>query len=135
MAGLFVRRVLRSGEWIHEQSVPRPDLADASQHHKHADGNVNDPLVQFEYSEIKETLRLEFLAKKTSSYLDFFRTRGNRYRLILVISLGVFSQWSGNALFSYYSKLVYEAAGVDNERAGLGLNGGNAVLASYSSAL
>jgi hypothetical protein len=69
----------------------------------HADGNINDPIVQFEYAEIKETLRLEFLAKKTSSYLDFFRSKGNRYRFILVISLGVFSQWSGNALFSYYA--------------------------------
>jgi len=67
----------------------------------HADGNTNDPIVQFEYAEIKETIRLEFLAKKTSSYLDFFKTKGNRYRLFLIISAGLFSQWSGNALFSY----------------------------------
>jgi len=30
----------------------------------------------FEYAEIKETLRLEYLYKKESSYLDFFKTRG-----------------------------------------------------------
>ena len=54
----------------------------------HANGNVNDPTVQFEFAEIRETLRLEFLYKKTSSYLDFFKTAGNRYRLGLIISLG-----------------------------------------------
>lgn len=71
----------------------------------HADGNANDEIVQFEYSEIKETIRLEFLAKKSSSYLDFFRSKGNRYRLFLITSAGLFSQWSGNALFSYGRRL------------------------------
>jgi len=94
----------------------------------HADGNIDDPLVQFEYEEIKETIRLEFLAKKSSSYLDFFKSKGNRYRLMLIISLGLFSQWSGNALFSYYANKVYEAAGVAGSEAGLGLDGGNKVL-------
>lgn len=94
----------------------------------HADGNVNDPTVQFEFAEIKETIRLEFVAKKSSQYLDFFRTKGNRYRLLLIFSAGLFSQWSGNALFSYYSAKVYAAAGVDGARAGLGLDGGNKVL-------
>lgn len=54
----------------------------------HANGNENDVTVQFEYAEIRETLRLEFLYKKTSSYFDFFKTEGNRYRLGLIISLG-----------------------------------------------
>ncbi|KAK5170694.1 uncharacterized protein LTR77_005284 [Saxophila tyrrhenica] len=66
----------------------------------HADGNTNDPTVQFEYAEIRETIRLEFLAKKSSSYLDFFKSKG-----------------------------IYAAAGVDGTRAGLGLDGGNKVLA------
>lgn len=94
----------------------------------HADGNIDDPLVQFEYEEIKETIRLEFYAKKSSSYLDFLKSKGNRYRLMLIISLGLFSQWSGNALFSYYANKVYEAAGVAGSQAGLGLDGGNKVL-------
>lgn len=95
----------------------------------HADGNANDPIVQFEFAEIKETIRLEFLAKKTSSYLDFFRSKGNQYRLVLILSLGLFSQWSGNALFSYYSNIIYKANGVTSTKDGLGLNGGNTILA------
>jgi MFS family permease len=47
---------------------------------------------------------------------------------MLIISLGLFSQWSGNALFSYYANKVYEAAGVAGSQAGLGLDGGNKVL-------
>jgi sugar porter (SP) family MFS transporter len=94
----------------------------------HANGNIHDITVQFEYSEIKETLRLEFLYKRSSSYLDFFKTKGNRYRLLLIISLGLFSQWSGNGLISYYTKKIYESVGIDDPNTQLGLNGGNAIL-------
>lgn len=71
---------------------------------------------------------MEFIAKKSSSYLDFFKTKGNRYRLFLIISAGLFSQWSGNALVSYYANKIYTSAGVDGPKAGLGLDGGNKVL-------
>ena len=94
----------------------------------HADGNTDDATVQFEYEEIKETIRMEFIAKKSSSYVDFLKTKGNRYRLFLIISAGLFSQWSGNALVSYYANKIYKSAGVDGPRAGLGLDGGNKVL-------
>lgn len=88
----------------------------------HANGNINDPTVQFEYAEIKETLRLEFLYSKTSSYLDFFKTRGNRYRLLLIVSLGLFSQWSGNSLVSYYAVDVYKSIGVTDVNTQIGVS-------------
>jgi hypothetical protein len=94
----------------------------------HADGNENDPTVQFEYAEIKETIRLEFLHQKNSSYLDFIRSKGNRYRLAIILSLGLFSQWSGNALISYYANLIYEGAGITGQSQKLGLDAGNKVL-------
>jgi Sugar (and other) transporter len=80
----------------------------------HANVNIHDPTAQCEHNEIKETLRLEFLYKKTSSYLDFLKTKGNRYRFLLIISLGLFSQWSGNGLISYYTKKDYESVGIDD---------------------
>ncbi len=64
----------------------------------HGNGNANDPTVQFEYREIKETIKMEMEAKSNSSYLDFFKTKGNRYRLIVLLSLGLFSQWSAMLL-------------------------------------
>lgn len=50
----------------------------------HADGDASNPTVQFEYQEIKETLVLEQEVLKETSYLDFFRTKGNRWRLAIV---------------------------------------------------
>jgi sugar porter (SP) family MFS transporter len=94
----------------------------------HANGNVNNPTVQFEYAEIKETLRLEFQYQKNSSYLDFFKTKGNRYRLMLLASLGLFSQWSGNGLTSYYATEVYNSIGITDGDTQLGLNGGLTIL-------
>ena len=88
----------------------------------HANGNVNDATVQFEYREIKETLGKELEHKKTSSYLDFFRTKGNRYRFVVLISLGFFSQWSGNAIISNYASKLYDSAGVHDATAKFGVS-------------
>ena len=87
----------------------------------HANGNVNDATVQFEYREIKETLAKEMEYKKSSSYVDFFRTKGNRYRLVVLISLGFFSQWSGNAIISNYANKLYNSAGITNTTAQFGV--------------
>ncbi|KAK0731807.1 sugar transporter [Lasiosphaeris hirsuta] len=95
----------------------------------HANGNADHPTVQFEYREIKETIRLEMESKSNSSYLDFFRTKGNRYRLWVLLSLGIFSQWSGNAIISNYASKLYDSAGVTESTPKLGLSAGQTVLA------
>ncbi|KAK3394212.1 general substrate transporter [Podospora didyma] len=95
----------------------------------HANGNANHPTVLFEYKEIRETIRLEMEAKGNTSFADFFRTKGNRYRFIVLLSLGIFSQWSGNAIISNYANLLYETAGVTDSTAKLGLSAGQTVLA------
>jgi len=123
---MFIFWIPESPRWLLSKERTEDALQMLGKYH--ADGNIDDPLVQFEFEEIKETIRLEFLAKESSSFADFIRTKGNRYRLMLIISLGLFSQWSGNALFSYYANKVYEAAGVSGSKQGLGLDGGNKVL-------
>ena len=90
----------------------------------HANGNTENATVQFEYREIRDTIKLEQAANTSTSYTDFFRTKGNRYRLMVLISLGFFSQWSGNAIVSNYSRVLYEGAGVDDSTARLGLSAG-----------
>lgn len=95
----------------------------------HANGNANHPTVQFEYREIKETIRLEYENKKNSSYADFFKTKGNRYRLVTLLSLGIFSQWSGNAIISNYVSKLYDTAGITDSTQKLGLSGGQTGLA------
>ncbi|KAF5631904.1 hexose transporter [Fusarium sp. NRRL 25303] len=94
----------------------------------HANGDANNATVQFEYTEIKDTIALEYQAQKSGSYLDFLRTRGNRYRLMLLISLGIISQYSGNALISNYSNIIYEGAGIKDQAQKTGLNAGENML-------
>ncbi|PGH10752.1 hypothetical protein AJ80_07402 [Polytolypa hystricis UAMH7299] len=94
----------------------------------HANGDANNPTVQFEFHEIKETLRLEVEFNKNSSYLDFFRTKGNRYRLLLIASLAIISQYSGNALFSNYMNLMYEGMGITDQNIKIPLSGGQMLL-------
>lgn len=94
----------------------------------HANGDINNATVQFEYREVKETIRMEMESKHNSSYADFFRTKGNRYRLAVLISLGFFSQWSGNAIISNYINTLYEGAGIEDETKRLALSGGQTAL-------
>lgn len=88
----------------------------------HANGNVEDELVQIEYREIRETIQLEKEFEQ-NGWLQFFTTRGNRHRLVILISLGFFSQWSGNGLVSYYMDQVLTGAGVTDPKLRLEING------------
>lgn len=67
-------------------------------------------------------------ADKATSYLDFFRTRGNRWRLAIIISLGIISQYSGNALFSNYMNTIYEGAGITMQSQKLAMSTGKTIL-------
>lgn len=67
----------------------------------HAEGNEDDPFVNVEFTEIRQTLMLEKEFEK-ASWSELWRTKGMRHRLVILISIGMFSQLSGNGLFSYY---------------------------------
>lgn len=43
---------------------------------------------------------------------------------MILISLGFFSQWSGNAIVSNYSRVLYQAVGIDDSTSRLGLSAG-----------
>jgi MFS family permease len=109
----FIYWVPESPRWLMSKERYEEALAILAKYH--ANGDVHNATVQFEYREIKETLRLEFELVKTSKYMDFFKTKGNRYRLMLLISLGIISQYSGNALFSNYMNLIYTSMGIKSQ--------------------
>ncbi|KAF4629697.1 hypothetical protein G7Y89_g8448 [Cudoniella acicularis] len=123
----FIYWVPESPRW--HISKDRPELALATLAKYHANGDEHNATVQFEYQEIKETLRLEFEYQRTSSYLDFMKTPGNRYRLAILVSLGIISQYSGNALFSNYTNLIYTSMGITEQSKKIPLNGGQTLLA------
>lgn len=76
----------------------------------HANGNINDEVVQLEFVEIRDTLRLE-KEIESNGWLELFKTKGNRHRLLILLTAGLFSQWSGNGLVSYYIFQVLDDIG------------------------
>lgn len=72
----------------------------------HANGDENDELVQLEYVEIRDTIRIE-KEVEGNGWLELVRTKGNRRRLLILLTAGLFSQWSGNGLVSYYINKVH----------------------------
>lgn len=62
--------------------------------------------------EIETTIRAEQDAHSSTSYMDMIKTKGNRRRLFISVTLGVFAQWSGNGVVSYYLALVLKTVGI-----------------------
>ncbi|KAF7937715.1 uncharacterized protein EAE97_007511 [Botrytis byssoidea] len=88
----------------------------------HASGDQHDEVVQLEYQEIRQTLLLE-REVEGNPWAELWKTPGNRHRLIILVSLGFFSQWSGNGLVSYYINIVLEQIGIKSSTTKLLING------------
>ncbi|KAG0651023.1 Lactose permease [Hyphodiscus hymeniophilus] len=88
----------------------------------HACGDEQDEFVQLEYNEIRQTILLE-KEFEGNAWSELWRTPGNRHRLIILVSLGFFSQWSGNGLVSYYIHTVLNQIGITNSTTQLLING------------
>ncbi|KAI0266089.1 general substrate transporter [Gloeopeniophorella convolvens] len=89
----------------------------------HADGNEQDPLVIYEYEEIKAALELDRTVGKNVGWKALFTTRGNLKRLRIIVALAWFSQWSGNGLVSYYLTKVLNNIGITSATDQLLING------------
>ncbi|KZT61892.1 hexose transporter [Calocera cornea HHB12733] len=80
----------------------------------HARGDEQDPLVQFEFNEIREAIELDQQLTKQVGWKDLFSTPGNRRRMRIFLALAFFSQWAGNGLVSYYLNKVLDGIGITN---------------------
>jgi MFS family permease len=89
--------ITRVSIFLHERFETQQELIRTQYH---ANSNPHDPIVLVELEEIKEALRLEKESSQTSSYLAFFKSRGNMLRFFIILAVGFFSQWSGNGLIS-----------------------------------
>lgn len=58
----------------------------------HANGDMEDELVKYEYREICHALEIEEETKKTK-YTDFLKTSGNKRRLVVLTTLATGTHW------------------------------------------
>jgi hypothetical protein len=65
----------------------------------HANGDMEDPLVQLELREINAALEREAKSQQVS-FMDFTRTPGNRKRLAVLILMAFSLNWMGNGIIS-----------------------------------
>lgn len=89
----------------------------------HGEGSRDSPIVQLEYKEMVEDISVTGSDKRWWDYRELFNSREQRYRTMLVLSMGFFGQWSGNGPVSYYYPAMLQGAGITNNRTRLLLNG------------
>jgi sugar porter (SP) family MFS transporter len=77
----------------------------------HGNGDASNQVVVVEYTENTETLRFEKVTGSVSP-LEVLRTSGNRKRIILCLSVGIFSMTMGNNVVTYYLGTMLNVAGV-----------------------
>jgi hypothetical protein len=87
----------------------------------HAQGDEDDALVNVEFDEIQQTIALE-KQFEGNNWSEFWSTAGNRHRSIILISIGFFSQWSGNGIVSYFLPSVLKLIGITNSNTVLTIN-------------
>jgi hypothetical protein len=75
-------------------------------------GDESDPLIDYEFNEIKGAIDLERSAIEGSSWKSLFTNRGNLRRLRVIVAIAFFSQWSGNGIASYYLHTVLNGIGI-----------------------
>jgi hypothetical protein len=90
----------------------------------HAEGDRNSVFVRAEMAQIKTTIKIELEYAK-QSWVDMFKTAGMRRRVLIASMMGLFTQWSGNTLISYYLSTILGMIGYNTTYAKTRINMSN----------
>ncbi|KAH8697391.1 putative MFS monosaccharide transporter [Talaromyces proteolyticus] len=94
----------------------------------HGDGFVGHADVQLQLAEMDNQISTAGSDKRWWDYKELFNTRSARRRMICVVGMSWFGQYSGNALVSYYFPVIIEQTGITNPHTQLLLNALNPVI-------
>jgi sugar porter (SP) family MFS transporter len=94
----------------------------------HGEGSVDHPFVRLQMAEMTSQIPKEGSDKRWWDYRDLFNTRAARRRMICVVGMAWFGQYSGNALVSYYFPVIVQQTGISNPHTQLLLNALNPVV-------
>ncbi|KAG8848593.1 hypothetical protein FRB91_010690 [Serendipita sp. 411] len=81
----------------------------------HAEGDQESEFVKTEFAQIKATLQIE-LENSKRSWKEMIATPGMRKRVTIASFLGLFTQWSGNGMISYYLKRILADVGITSNK-------------------
>jgi MFS family permease len=111
----------------------RHDSARAVLARYHGEGDLDHPIVKLQMAEMEVQISTEGSDKKWWDYRELWKTRTHRRRLICVLTMAVFGQWSGNSVTSYYLPVMLQNAGITSQSEKLLLNGINAPISFIAS--
>ncbi|ODN74296.1 sugar transporter [Cryptococcus wingfieldii CBS 7118] len=89
----------------------------------HGNGNRQDPLVLFEFEEMKEAIALEKEAK-AQKWSTIFKDRSNRHRLGLTLLMTFLTNLSGSSIIYFYYTIVFDSVGITDATTQTGINAG-----------
>lgn len=98
----------------------------------HANGDMEDELVLWELAEINKALDIQKFSKSVG-YSTFFKTKGNRWRLAIILLVGFSAQWVGNGIITFYVVSILESVGITNPTDHTAYNAGLQVWNWFSS--
>ncbi|OCF42858.1 sugar transporter [Kwoniella heveanensis CBS 569] len=89
----------------------------------HGNGDSEDPLVLFEFAEMKEAIRLEKEAK-AQKWSVILRSRSNIRRLGLAAMMTFLTNLSGSSIIYYYYTIVFDQVGITDPTTQTGVAAG-----------